>query len=105
MGRKVSKKKHLKDEAGVISGLVFGVFGALICSLLFAAGEARTYGQLVAIAVGPTVGGTEWWKSKPFEVHRFVVIAMIVTTAFTITLHYAIRSIKQIQTWITSKLL
>jgi len=72
----MSKKK---SELGIISGLTFAIFGALICSMLFS-GEARTFGQLVSVAIGSTVGPTDWWKCKHTQFHLYIITIIFIIT-------------------------
>jgi len=94
----------LKDELGVVSGLVFSVFGALICTMLFS-GEPRTYGQLVSVAIGTSLGSTKWWKGKPHELHFYLIVMMIIVTILAGIRNQIVGFAKQIYLWTTSKLL
>ena len=101
MGKKPAPKKHL--ELGVISSLVFSILGALICAMLFN-GEARTFGQLVSVAVGASIGNTEWWKSKPGGMHVSIMVMLLIATIFSAFRNQIIDFIRQIYSWRTSNL-
>lgn len=87
-----TKKK--KSDLGIVSGLVFGCLSAFIVTLFFT-GEARTMGQMFAIAIGPTVGGLDWWKNQPPQIHRNLIIIMLLLSVLAVSLEQMITNLVQ----------
>jgi len=73
----------MTQEWYVISILAFGCLGSLIISILFS-GEARTYGQLVAVFSAPVIGYTEWWKTKDPQVHFWTAAILGIMTLLAV---------------------
>jgi len=89
-------REKIKSEWYLLSALSFVVFSSLIISLLFKQGEARTFGQLVAIAVGGIVGVSDWWKSKPPPVHFLVAVGLVVIVCLIILYKQNIKTIQNL---------
>jgi hypothetical protein len=60
--------------------------------------EARTFGQLVSVAIGPTVGSSSWWNSKGNGVHYLVIGLMIALTVLVAFRNYIVEQLMKFLT-------
>ena len=74
--------KRNKD-LGVISGMIFALCACLICSVLFV-GEARVFGQLVAVVIGGGVGSMDWWQARSIATQMGFIVLTVSVTVFSV---------------------